>query len=41
LFRPQNQQLRFGDLVLRIMTTVSWFRPQNQAGYSLSVVPQN
>jgi hypothetical protein len=30
---------RFGDLVLKITTTVSWFGPQNQVGYSLSVAP--
>jgi hypothetical protein len=40
-FGPQNRQLRFGDLGLKIITKVSWFEPQNQAGYSLSVVPQN
>jgi hypothetical protein len=40
-FGPQNRQLWFGDLSLKIITTVSWFRPQNQAGYGLSVAPQN
>jgi hypothetical protein len=40
-FGSQNQQLRFGDLVLKITTTVSWFWPQNQAGICLSVVLQN
>jgi hypothetical protein len=40
-FMPQNQQLRFGDLGLKITTTVSWFVPQNQAGLGLSVAPQN
>jgi hypothetical protein len=40
-FGPQNWQLRFGDLELKITTTVSLFRPQNQAGYGLSVAPQN
>jgi hypothetical protein len=29
------------DLGIKITVTVSWFEPQNQAGYSLSVVPQN
>jgi hypothetical protein len=38
---PQNRQLRFGDLGLKTTATVSWFGPQNQAGYGLSVVPQN
>jgi hypothetical protein len=28
-------------LGLKITATVSWFVPQNQAGYDLSVVPQN
>jgi hypothetical protein len=32
-FRPQNRQLRFGDLVLKITATVSWFGLQNQAGF--------
>jgi hypothetical protein len=40
-FGPQNRQLRFGDLGLKITVMVSWFGPQNQACYSLSVVPQN
>jgi hypothetical protein len=40
-FRPQNRQLRFGDLDLKIITTVSWFGPQNQVGYDLSVALQN
>jgi hypothetical protein len=26
-FGPQNQQLRFGDLDLKITATVSWFGP--------------
>jgi hypothetical protein len=38
-FMPQNQQLRFGDLGLKITTTVSCFVPQNQAGLGLSVAP--
>jgi hypothetical protein len=29
------------DLGLKITTTVSWFGPQNHAGYGLSVAPQN
>jgi hypothetical protein len=40
-FGPQNRQLWFGDLGLKIITTVSWFGPQNQAGLCLSVAPQN
>jgi hypothetical protein len=40
-FGPQNRQLRFGDLGLKITVTVSWFGPQNQSGFGLSVVPQN
>jgi hypothetical protein len=40
-FGPQNQQLRFGDLCLKITETFSWFGPQNQAGIGLSVAPQN
>jgi hypothetical protein len=31
----------FGDLGLKITVTVSWFEPQNQTGFDLSVVPQN
>jgi hypothetical protein len=33
--------LRFGDFDLKITTTVFWFGPQNQAGFGLSLVPQN
>jgi hypothetical protein len=40
-FGPQNLQLRFGDLGLKITATVSWFGPQNHVGFSLSVAPQN
>jgi hypothetical protein len=29
------------DLDLKITSTVSWFGPQNQADFSLSVAPQN
>jgi hypothetical protein len=39
-FGPQNQQLWFGELGFKITATVSWFVPQNQADFSLSVVPQ-
>jgi hypothetical protein len=38
---PQNRQLWFGDLGLKITVMVSYFVPQNQAGFSLSVVPEN
>jgi hypothetical protein len=31
----------FGDLSLKITTTVSWFVPQNQADFVLSVASQN
>jgi hypothetical protein len=34
-------ELWFGDLGVKITATVSWFGPQNQAGFGLSVVPQN
>jgi hypothetical protein len=40
-FGPQNWQLRFGDLGLKITTMVSLFVPQNQAGYGLLVVSQS
>jgi hypothetical protein len=40
-FGPQNWQLRFGGLGLQITATVSWFGPQNQVGFGLSVAPQN
>jgi hypothetical protein len=40
-FGPQNRQLRFGDLAHKITAMVSWFAPQNQVGYGLSVAPQN
>jgi hypothetical protein len=36
-FGPQNRQLRFSDLGLKITATVSWFGPQNQVGFA----PQN
>jgi hypothetical protein len=38
---PQNRQLRFDDLSLKITTTVSSFVPQNQAGFDLLVALQN
>jgi hypothetical protein len=31
----------FGDLGIKITATVSWFGPQNQACFGLSVAPQN
>jgi hypothetical protein len=40
-FGPQNWQLQFSDLSIKITTTIYWFSPQNQAGFSLSVAPQN
>jgi hypothetical protein len=40
-FGPQNWQLWFDDLGLKIIVTVSWFKPQNQAVFGLSVLPQN
>jgi hypothetical protein len=40
-FGPQNRQLRFGDLSIKITATVSLSRPQNQVGGSLLVAPQN
>jgi hypothetical protein len=38
---PQNRQLWFGDLGIKIIATVSWFGPQNQAAFGLSIAPQN
>jgi hypothetical protein len=32
---------RFGDLGLKITAMVSWFRPQNHAGFGLLVASQN
>jgi hypothetical protein len=40
-FGSQNRRLRFSDLGLKITATVSWFGAQNQAGFGLSVAPQN
>jgi hypothetical protein len=36
-----NRQLRFGDLGIKITATASWFVPQNQVGFGLSVAPHN
>jgi hypothetical protein len=51
LVEPQNQcgggipglslKTDSSDLSLKITTTVSWFGPQNQVGFGLSVSPQN
>jgi hypothetical protein len=38
---PQNRQLWVGDFDLKITATISWFGPQNQVGFGLSVAPQN
>jgi hypothetical protein len=40
-FGPQNRQLRFGDLCLKITATIFWFGSQNQVGDGLPVAPQN
>jgi hypothetical protein len=40
-FGPQNRQIWFGDLDIKITMTVSWFESQNKARFGLSVVPQN
>jgi hypothetical protein len=40
-FGPQNWQLWFGDLGLKITVIVSWFGSQNQTDFGLSVAPQN
>jgi hypothetical protein len=40
-FGPQDWQLWFGDLGHKITMIVSLFGPQNQAGFSLLVAPQN
>jgi hypothetical protein len=40
-FEPQNRQLWFGDLGIKITATVSWFGHQNQVDFGLSVAPQN
>jgi hypothetical protein len=40
-FGPQNRQLQFGNLGLKISATVSWFGPQNHVGFGLSVAAQN
>jgi hypothetical protein len=42
LVEPQNQGGGgFFGLGLKITATVSWFEPQNQVGFGLSVAPQN
>jgi hypothetical protein len=42
LVEPQNQGGGgFPGLGLKITVTVSWFGPQNHAGFGLSVAPQN
>jgi hypothetical protein len=38
-FGPQNQQIWFSDLGLKITATVCWFGSQNHAGFGLSVAP--
>jgi hypothetical protein len=38
-FGPQNWQLWFGDLGLKITVMISWFGCQNQTGFGLSVAP--
>jgi hypothetical protein len=38
-FGPQNWQLQFGDLTIKITVNVSWFEHQNQANFGLSVAP--
>jgi hypothetical protein len=38
---PQNWQLYFDDLGIKITATASWFGSQNQACFDLSVAPQN
>jgi hypothetical protein len=42
MVEPQNQGGGgFAGLGLKITTAVSWFGPQNQVGFGLSVAPQN
>jgi hypothetical protein len=38
-FVHQNRQLQFDDLCIKITAMVSWFVPQNQTGFGLSVTP--
>jgi hypothetical protein len=40
-FGPQNRQLRFSDLGLKITVTVSWFGTQNHVGFGSLVALQN
>jgi hypothetical protein len=37
-FWPQNRQLWFGELAHKITMAVSWFGPQTQVCYGLSIV---
>jgi hypothetical protein len=38
---PSKSAALIGDLSLKITMTISWFEPQNQVGFGLSVAPQN
>jgi hypothetical protein len=38
-FGRQNRQLWFDDLGLKITAAVSWFVPQNQVSFDLSIAP--
>jgi hypothetical protein len=40
-FEPQNRQMWFGDLGLKITASGSSFEPEKQTGYVLSVATQN
>jgi hypothetical protein len=40
-FGPQNRQLQFGDLCLKITVMFSWFVHQTQVDNGLSIAPQN
>jgi hypothetical protein len=40
-FEPQNRQLRFDNLDIKITAMISWFGSQNQASDSLLIVAQN
>jgi hypothetical protein len=40
-FEPQNRQIQFDDLDVKVTATVSCFGPQNQSSFGLSVAPQN
>jgi hypothetical protein len=43
LVEHQNlvRRLRYSDLCLKIIVMISWYGPENHAGYDLSVAPQN